>query len=439
MRLVQAKKLRHSSNLHMTFDARTARQLRPGQHLTIADQPGLRLDVSKTRRTWIYRYKSPVDERMRQVKLGEWPGMSYHAAVAQWEVLRKRRDDGVDLSVEKKEQRQSTQKAAVRQISGTTVRKVCDTYWAGYVRKNRVQKGSAEVARTFKTMLDGIADMQATEVTRKIAFDHIKKYDSAPVQAGNLRRELGAAWDYCLDSGDLPENTPNWWRLILRGKLRSKGHAKLGVKKGATKRVLSPAEAGQLIRWLPNFSNNVDDMLTLYFWTAVRGAEIEKIEGREVAEEPTGLWWTIPKRKTKNVNREDADDHRVPLVGRAAAVVRRRKEAYGDGYLFPSNSREGYFPQKSAGVAVYHHMPYCQTRKDWPRVRLPVENWAPHDLRRTARTFLASLGCPRDVGEVILGHMLEGEEGTYNRYTFDKERRQWLMRLSEYLEQLAAL
>jgi len=344
----------------MAFDAREARLLRPGQHITIDEQPGLRLKASKTRYAWIYRYKSPVDERMRQVKVGNWPAMSYHAAVAQWEVLRKRRDDGIDLVLEKKEQRQSRDTPATSRSGVPTVREVCDIYLKGHI-KNRAKKGRDEVERTFNTMLGGVEDMPAAAITRKIAFDHIKQFDYAPVQAGNLRRELGAAWDYCLDSGDLSEDTPNWWRLVLRGKLKSKGHNKLGVKKGAGKRVLSPAEAGLLIRWLPNFSKNVDDMLTIYLWTAVRGAEIEKMEGREVAEEPTGLWWTIPKAKTKNAHRPDADDQRVPLVGRAAEVVRRRKEAHGDGYLFPSDSKEGYFPQKSAGVAVYHHMPYCRT------------------------------------------------------------------------------
>jgi len=188
-------------------------------------------------------------------------------------------------------------------------------------------------------MLVGIADRDAATVTRKIAFAHIKQFDHIPVQAAMLRKELGAVWDYCLDSGDLPETTPNWWRSVLRGKLKSKGRAKLGVKTGVTKRVLSPDEIGKIIRWLPNFSKNVEDMLTLYLWTAVRGAEIEKIEGREVADEGDGLWWTIPKRKTKNAHRDDADDQRVPLIGRAAEVVRRRKEAYGNGYLSPFQSR----------------------------------------------------------------------------------------------------
>jgi integrase len=290
---------------------------------------------------------------MRQVKLGEWPAMSFHAAVAQWEVLRQRRDGGVDLSLERKKHRRVDQ--SVRQADGLTVAQVCKIYLDGHV-KNRAKKGRDEVERTFNTMLDGISDMPAVAVTRKIAFTHIKKFDNVPVQAGNLRRELGAAWDYCLDSGDLPEEIPNWWRLVLRGKLKSKGRAKLGVKSGVKKRVLSPAETGTLIRWFPNFSRNVADMLTLYLWTGTRGAEIEKMEGVEVAEESDGLWWTIPKAKTKNAHREDADDQRVLLVGRAEEIVRQRKR------LFVPVGQQGrvFFPEigRRCGISPHAIQPH---------------------------------------------------------------------------------
>ncbi len=67
-----------------------------------------------------------------------------------------------------------------------------------------------------------------------------------------------------------------------------------------------------------------------------------------------------------------------------------------------------------------------------------AQHWAPHDLRRTSRTFLAALGCPSDVGEVIVGHMLSGVERTYNRHTYDIERQVWLKRLSRHLEKIAA-
>ncbi|WP_211163338.1 hypothetical protein [Aromatoleum diolicum] len=52
---------------------------------------------------------------------------------------------------------------------------------------------------------------------------------------------------------------------------------------------------------------------------------------------------------------------------------------------------------------------------------------------------MASLACPEAVSEAILGHMPPGIVGTYNRHTYDAERVEWLLRLSEHLEALAAV
>lgn len=428
----------------MQFDARAAKALRPGQHITYDGYPGLRLVATASSRTWTYRYKSPVDGRMRQVKLGRWPAMSLPAAIVAWESLRAQRDEGQDPAQESRTLRAQAAETAARErverkAGVRTVRQVCDYYLAGHVDINRAAKGAAEIRRTFDTMLSDVADTDAIDVTRTIAFELIQRYAETPVQASILRRELGAAWDFALDAGKLPDTTPNWWRMILRGKLRSKGRRIKGQRVGAGKRVLSPDEAGALIRWLPNFTRLNQDILTLYLWTAVRGAEIVAIEGGEVERESSGLWWwTIPKQKTKNKRHPDATDHRVPLYGRAQEIILRRRDLYGTGYLFPADSKLGHSGQKAAGVAVWYHHPDCELRPEHDRPRLPVVRWAPHDLRRTSRTFLAALGCPADTGEVITGHMLTGVEGTYNRHTYDAERVLWLGRLSEYLEGLAA-
>lgn len=423
----------------MHFDARAAKLLLPKEHITIDGYPGLRLEASASKRTWTYRYKSPVDARMRQIRLGHWPGMSLPAAIVAWEAVRAQRDSGKAPSLEARLVRVAEQESvrAGSKSSIRTVSDVCGYYYEGHIKRNRNSKGQAEIKRTFDTMLGSAGDLMAAEITRSEAFDLINGYSHIPVQASILRRELGAAWDYCLDAGKLPESAPNWWRLILRGKLKSKGKVVRGKQRGVVKRVLSPDEAGELIRWLPNFSKLVNDVLTMYLWTAVRGAEIVRIEGGEVVKESTGLWWTIPKHKTKNSRRDDATDHRVPLFGRAAEIVLRRKDLYGDGYLFPSRGAAGHVEQKVLGVAVWNHQPDCESRPEYIRPRLPVVSWAPHDLRRTSRTFLAAMGCPRDVAEVIIGHMLDGDEGTYNRHSYDKERQIWLKALDDHLEGLA--
>lgn len=239
--------------------ARTVKLLAPSAHLTIPECPGFRLKATASGRTWIYRYKSPLDGRMCQTKIGQWPATSPASAMAQWEKLREVRDAGRDPAKEKRASRDE-EKAAIEQEreskrnASFTVRKLCDLYLAGHVDRHRKPKGATEIRRMFNTMLDALAESPAAEVTRSQAFDLLESYSHIPVQAATLRAELGTAWDYALDSGRLPESTPNWWRQIMRERLRSKGKRIKGEPLGTTKRVLTEAELVELIRGLPNFS-----------------------------------------------------------------------------------------------------------------------------------------------------------------------------------------
>lgn len=78
------------------FDARAAKLLRPGQHLVVGGCPGLRLEVTPSTKTWTYRYKSPLDGRMKQAALGQWPRMGIMEAAQAWQEKRQQRGDGVE-------------------------------------------------------------------------------------------------------------------------------------------------------------------------------------------------------------------------------------------------------------------------------------------------------------------------------------------------------
>ncbi len=426
----------------MSFDARSIKLLPAGQHLTSPDYPGLRVVSTSSGRSWVYRFKSPVDGRMRQVRLGKWPGMSVSAAIEAWVSAKAERDRGADPAENARAARREAREEAERarlsaECNAYTVARVCDDYYLGHVRPHRAKKGATETRRMFDKMVGSIADVPATQVTRAQAFELIKSLaDRAPVQAGKLRAELGAAWDYAYDAGKLSPEVPNWWRQILRGRIRSRGKSIGGTRIGTGKRVLSPEEVGALILWLPNFSSIVSDVLTLYLWTAARGAEICGMRGDEISREGDQWWWTIPKSRTKNARHDGATDLRTPLFGRGLEVVLRRRENFGDRELFPSRAG-GSIEQKVIQTAVHYHQPYSRTRTDCNRPRLAVTHWAPHDLRRTSRTLLAAMGCPDAVGEAILGHMLPGVLGVYNQHKYDSERLEWLSRLSIRLEELA--
>ena len=344
----------------MPFDARAAKQLAEGMHIIVDEYPGLRLVAGKHSRSWIYRYKASTG-LMRQTVLGRWPAMSLIAAAAAWEKLRADRSAGADPAEQKRAQRQAAQPATV--AKGYTVQALWDDYVKGHLVPNRKPKGAAEVQRLFARHGGPIAGQLAATVKRSEAFSLLEAMAETPVLAGQLRQELAGAWDYALDAGRLPEETPNWWRQIMRGRLRSKGKRIAGEQIGVVKRSLSDAEAGELIRWLPNFSKSLHDALTMYLWTGTRGSEIMSMERGEISEETDGLWWTIPKAKTKNARHAMATDLRVPLVGRAEVLVRRRM-ALHEGYLFPSRTPGQPMPQKAVQTTVYYHQPYSATNPE---------------------------------------------------------------------------
>lgn len=416
------------------FDARAAKALGPGNHLTVEQAPGLRLVAGQKLKTWVYRYRAPSDGKLRQVRIGHWPAVGLPAAIAAWERLRAERVAGGDPAADKRAARVARQQADRAQVM--TVRRVCDDFLASY--EATVAAKTYAWARQLLTdaALAELEGKPAAEVTRGDAFALLEGMQDRPVAAGKMRQLLGAAWDRALDAGHLGDEVPNWWRQVLRGKLRSRGKIVAGEHQGApVKRVLSEAELAKLLPWLPNFPRDVDDALTLSLWTGCRGAEVVAMQASELTDEADGLWWTLPAAKRKTRRSADASDLRVPLVGRAEAVVRRRLEAAEGDWLFPGRVAD-HIAQKVLGVAVWTHMAACELRPEWVRPRLPVANWAPHDLRRTARTLLGALGCPAEVAEAILGHALPGVVGTYNRHSYDAERREWLTRLADRLEQL---
>jgi len=134
---------------------------------------------------------------------------------------------------------------------------------------------------------------------------------------------------------------------------------------------------------------------------------------KELVERAGVLWVEIPAERMKA-----GRAHCTPLVGRAREIVEARMLT-GSPFLFARRQREGHesraIEQKVLGVEVYAHAGRSKAAAYARRRMCPVRDWAPHDLRRTARTLLAELGCPFEVGEAILAHTLPGVARVYSR------------------------
>lgn len=421
----------------MVFDARRAKLLQPGEHLVVDGCAGLRLEVSASRKTWTYRYKA-ADGRMKQVSLGQWPALSVHEAASRWQALRDLKAEGIDP----RQHRKAAKSQAAPAKTPYTVRDVVERHVA-VLKGTRKAQGAEAAKRALDRLLDDEPDFAASAaatVTRSMAFDILERRKATPTAAAKLRSLLGAAWDDALDAGKIGE-APNWWRQVMRGKLKSKGKIVGGKHIGQRRPHLTPVQAGLLLAWAPgNLPSNPADMLALYLRTGLRGGEISHLRAQDVTEEADGWWWTVPKEFTKNAHIPEATDLRVPLVGDALAIVQRRAESPSkDGWLFAADDGAQY-RQHRFSTYIYDQQPHSPKfiRREGRGLVLPVTGWTPHHLRRTTRTILAALGCPNEIGEAIIGHLPEAIVATYNAYTYDRERRHWLTALNAHLDQLVA-
>lgn len=425
----------------MYFDAKKAKALAPDEYYAIDGCPGLRLMARLSKKTWVYRYRSPVTKKLKTIKIGSWPAMSVIEAANAWQDLRTRRESGEDMAVEK---RQARYEVKIEPDHEFTLADVVQAYYDGHLAKNRKPAGAHATHLRLKNAIAGHEGLLVSKVSRRFVHDLISGLSENPTIAKSVRTEMAAGWELAINSGRVSSELPNWWLTVKFTNLKSKGALRDGKRKGTSKRVLRPEELAYLFtHQMHLFSEGVQDFLTLQLWTCTRGGEICQMHKDHFSVGEDGqLWWTVPKELTKGLHHESATDLRVPLVGRALKVVERRLAALkpqDGGWLFASKSRAGvrtYVKQPYMQSKVHYRQPYSNCRPDHIRERLRVIYWSPHDLRRTGRTMLASMGCPEEVAEAILGHVKPGVVGVYNLYKYDAERREWLTKLDAELARI---
>lgn len=205
-----------------------------------------------------------------------------------------------------------------------------------------------------------------------------------------------------------------------------------GLVAAKRERNLNNAELVKLIPWMrDNYSDAVRDALMLTLLCGVRSGEACAIEAHEIEDLPDGMVWTIPKIKSKT-----GVAFNVMCPTQAAHIIRKRLESHPTGWLFPSRSGRRSIAQKNLGTEVWIHSSSCTIDRYRNKTRCPVNDWAPHDLRRTCRTNLSRMGCTMEVAEAILNHTKVGVRANYDLYGFDREKREWLQRWADHLDAL---
>ena len=117
--------------------------------------------------------------------------------------------------------------------------------------------------------------------------------------------------------------------------------------------------------------------------------------------------------------------HEVPLSGMAMDLLRSLPRFTGGDFVF-----------STTGGRRRH--PLLQPLQGRDREPAPpgLANWRFHDLRRTARTNLASLGVSPFIAELILGHQQKGVHKVYDVHRYQAEKREALERWANRLRDI---
>jgi len=156
--------------------------------------------------------------------------------------------------------------------------------------------------------------------------------------------------------------------------------------------------------------------LQLQLLTAQRSGEVRRMRWSDI--DLASGWWTIPAEFSKN-----GLSHRVPLSPWAGRILQDIKADTGE-WVFPG--------RKPTQPVSESNRPLTIIRK-----ACGFDFWL-HDLRRTAASGMTSMGLSRDTVSKVLNHVEKGVTRVYDRYTYDREKRQALETWAERLEEILA-
>lgn len=438
------------------LSARAIETMKPGDKpkADIGENSGLRVNCgSGGTKAFIYRYRSPeaLDKagqpKLAQVKIGNYPTIKLAEARVELQKLKELRQRGICPKAEQHRKKDSLAERVQEQqragaLEAFTVENLVELYLTEFIEDRHVNgkrklgarkpKGQAETRRTLEgDAVRVLGDLPAALVTRKMVVNLIMDIVNrgAHVQAGNVLRELSAAYEFAIGLERFEDDFANP-AFLAKASLRQ-AKVKLTSTKG--RRVLSDKELVEVLSWLPGsgFSTTQKNVVRFTLWTGCRTGEVCMAAWKDI-DLVKGEWHM---RDSKN-----GSERHVQLSLQAVAFLKQLKLST-ETYLFPSMRTGMPIQQKSLSETKWQ-LKNPGKVKNGRRYNMQqvwidtIEDWSPHDLRRTVRTGLSKLGCRSEVAEAVLGHSRKGIEGTYDLHGYELECKEWLQRWADHLDKL---
>ena len=347
--------------------------------------PGFSLRVAASgRKSFCVLYRS--GRRLRRYTLGRYPVLGLARARELARAALAEAALGGDPALKK---------VARRRALGFA--ELADEYLELHARPNK-KTWREDERRIRRTLLPAFRHIPATDVSRAHVRDLLDEIlrRGAPYEANRIHSLLRKMFNWAVARDHIDRSPVSG--LPRPAKERARHH------------VLNEAQIRTFWRALDGEPPAAAASLKIQLLTAQRGGEVRAMRWQEI-ELDTG-WWTMHEESVKN----DLP-HRVYLVPAVRALLPERGDSE---WVFPN--RDGTAPMLTTQKAI-----------ERLRERADLELRG-HDLRRTAASHMASIGVPRLVIAKILNHVEKGVTAVYDRYSYDREKKEALEAWAERLE-----
>jgi integrase len=287
-----------------------------------------------------------------------------------------------------------------------TFQDVCDNFLTRYVDKKGL-RSAPETRRIFSYYVSPrwgskeFTKIKRGDVARLL--DTIED-ENGPVMADRVLAALSKLFNWYATRED------DYVSPVVRGMRRA------NAKERARKRVLSDDEI-RLVWKAAHAAGTLGAFVQTGLLTAQRRGKLMTMKWAEIDDKGV---WSIPAEA-----REKSSAGELKLPELALAIINARPKVKDNPYVFAGNGERHFVPEHKAKSA-FHDVIAKLNDGD------PIPHWTIHDLRRTAKSLMARAGVRPDVSERVLGHVIQGVEGVYDRHSYADEK-------AEALEKLAGL
>lgn len=394
-----------------------------GQRLEMMDPAckGLQIRISEGAKTFAFVHR-PKGGKPVRTTLGHFPDLKLAAARKRADELRGAAANGRDVHGEHRATRAATalaqatfgdlvdsfieQWSKARKRSWEADERYLGRFKDGWPDKAGVKRLKAWGRRAAST----ISRSEIADALNKIASD-------APVSANRAHASLHKFFRWCVSEGKLAANP-------MAG--LAKRHDESNSER---ERALSMDELKAVWAELLNSESEIGATtraaLRFILTTAQRPGEVA---GMLVAETNVatkgGEVWEIPGSRTKNKH-----DHIVPLTPAALKII--------DGELADRSQPVAVFASRTFGDRPMSRHSLSHACADIA-VKLKLEHFTAHDLRRTAATLLKANGVAPYIVEEVLNHLPPKLHRIYQGDQARPERRAALETLARVVEEATA-